>query len=366
MCIRFVSLFLMASFLTDSGGAWAAPREKAPAPERVRVGIDTGLRWLAEKQIKEGPDAGSWESQRYQTAVASFAGLAFLANGYSPGEGDYGAVIDRAMEFVKGSMTPDGYLGARDRSMYAHAIASLFGLSYLGRSADPDKEQELAEWCRKAVNLILEAQQVRKPRLERGGWRYTPFSNDSDLSVTSWQLVVLHAARQSGYRFDAEAIDQAMKYVNRAFIESEKGEAGFMYRVGVSKGPEPAVSGVAVFMKSLFEDETDEKVAKTLEYLKNFPPSWGGPQYKGFFFFGTFYMAQGMFQIGGETWKEFAAGIQKVLLEHQKGDGHWDFPPDNKPQSRPAGTAYTTSLSVLVLSLERQYLPMYLRQKQLF
>tara|TARA_B100001013_G_scaffold330116_1_gene244872 strand:- start:636 stop:983 length:348 start_codon:yes stop_codon:yes gene_type:complete len=115
----------MASFLTGSGGAWAVSREKAPAPERVRVGIDAGLRWLAEKQIKEGPDAGSSESQRYQMAVVSFAGLAFLANGYSPGKGDYGAVIDRAMEFVKGSMTPDGHLGPRDRSMYAHAIASL-------------------------------------------------------------------------------------------------------------------------------------------------------------------------------------------------------------------------------------------------
>ena len=47
-------------------------------------------------------------------------------------------------------------------------------------------------------------------------------------------------------------------------------------------------------------------------------------------------------------------------------DGHWPFPPDNQPQSHPAGRAYTTALGILILSLDKQYLPMYLRQKQLF
>jgi hypothetical protein len=35
-------------------------------------------------------------------------------------------------------------------------------------------------------------------------------------------------------------------------------------------------------------------------------------------------------------------------------------------QSELAGPAYPTAMAVLILSLEKQYLPMYQRQKQLF
>lgn len=345
---------------------WAAGREESsPDPKRIRSALEAGLQWLAEKQVLEGSEAGSWGNPRYSTAVASLAGLAFLANGYEPGRGAYGKALDRAIQFVQASMTPDGYLGSRDQSMYVHAICTLFGLSYLGCSENPEKEIELAQWCGRSIDLILAAQKVRKARWEQGGWRYTPYSNDSDLSVTSWQLLTLHAARQCGYDVDPAVFDAAMKYVNSAYAETEGGETGFLYRVGASIAPEPAVTGVAVFLKSVFEKETDEKSAKSMQYLKNFSPGWGGRQYNGFFFFGTFYMAQGMFQTGEEAWIDFAPKIQKVLLDHQEGDGHWDFPPDNSPQSHPAGLAYTTAMSALILSLDRQYLPMFQRQKSL-
>jgi hypothetical protein len=38
----------------------------------------------------------------------------------------------------------------------------------------------------------------------------------------------------------------------------------------------------------------------------------------------------------------------------------------NAPQTRLAGAAYPTALAVLVLSLDRQYLPVYQRQRPLF
>ncbi|MBI2193819.1 MAG: terpene cyclase/mutase family protein [Planctomycetes bacterium] len=339
-----------------------ASEDSAPDAKQVRSAIDAGLHWLAEKQVRDGAEAGGWGNPRYQTAVASFAGLAFLANGYEPGKGDYGDVVLRALQFVQASMTPDGYLGSRDNSMYVHAIATLFGLSCLGRSAGGERDRELAEWCRRSLALTLAAQKVKKTRLEQGGWRYSPFSNDSDLSVTSWQLLTLHAARQCGYEIDEAVFEAAMKYVNGAYLVTETGKAGFLYRVGASNVPEPAVTGVAVFLKSLFERDSDEKIEKALEYLEDFSPGWGGRQYNGFFYFGSFYMAQGTFQRGDEAWSDFAPKIQRVLLDHQEADGHWGFPPDNSPQSHPAGHAYTTALALLILSLDRQYLPMFQRQ----
>jgi hypothetical protein len=341
-------------------------QEEPPTPKQVRSAIDAGLKWLSDKQLRDGAESGGWGNPGYQTATAGLAGLAFLANGYRPGEGDYGAALDRTVQFIKASMTADGYLGGQPSTMYCHAICMLFGLSYLGLSEDDEKEKELAEWCRKGLKVILEAQKVRKMGIEQGGWRYTPFSRESDLSVTSWQLLTLHAARQCGFEVEDEVFDAAMNYINRAWKDAEEGEGGFLYRVGTSLSPEPAVTGVGVFMKSLFEKEPDERVEKAMRYLSRFSPSWGGPQYNGFFFFGSFYMAQGMFQTGGKAWDDYAARIQRVLIDNQEGDGHWPFPPDNKAQSHPAGHAYTTAMGVLILSLDKQYLPMYMRQKQLF
>jgi hypothetical protein len=343
-----------------------------PEPEAVAAAIEGALDWLAENQIREGELAGSWECKAYRNTVASFAGLAFLANGHIPGEGERGRVVERALQYVMGSMGPDGYLGGESRSgMYTHAICTLFGLSCLGMAPEPEKEVELAQWCRKAVRVIVEAHEVNRQPVDRGGWRYTPDTAESDLSVTSWQLVALHAARQCGFEVDRAILQSALDYVNRAYVVTEpEGEdapvAGFLYLPGVSKEPEPGVTGVAVFVKCLLEKEPDEKVARSLAFLERFQPAWGGPQYHGYFFFAAFYMTQGMFQVGGEHWERYRPQMQRVLLEHQLGDGRWPFPENNAPQSRYTGPAYPTSLAVLILSLEKQYLPMYQRQKAIF
>ncbi|MFO7872001.1 MAG: hypothetical protein R6V03_11305 [Kiritimatiellia bacterium] len=357
-----LSVFLAA-------GSVAVGEEKRDAESAIRA----GLKWLADNQVTRGTEAGSWPCERpqYRPAVASLAGLAFLANGYFPRDGRYGEVLDRSMEYVRASMTPDGYLGQGDRSgMYIHAICSLFGFSYLGTSGDPETERGLADWCRESLRVIADAHAVRRPSVARGGWRYTPYTSESDVSVTSWQLLVLHSARQCGYSVDAGMLHSGLAYVNSAFRDPKEDErkanSGFLYRPGVSREPEPAVSGVAVFIKSLLEGEQDDKTRKTLDYLKRFPPSWGGEQYSGYFYFTLFYMSQGMFQVGGETWSEFADASHQILIEHQGGDGKWPFPPDNTPQSRLTGEAYPTAMAVLVLSLEKQYLPMYQRQKSLY
>jgi len=353
-----------------AGAARAADAEGADRPpdrQHVQAAIAGALEWLAARQVRSGEE-GYWDSPRYPVAATSFAGLAFLANGHRPGRGPYGEVLDRAMRHVQASMDAQGYVGSKENSMYVHAAGMLFALSYFGCCDEPDRERDLAEWCRKGLALIVESQRVAKRPGEQGGWRYTPDSRESDLSVTSWQLLVLHAARQCGYRIDDAVFGAALRYVNSGFVENE-GEApdkagGFVYRPGVSRQAEPAVTGVAVFLKGLLEDRPDEKVARSLAYLRTFTPAWGGEQYKGYFFFGTFYMVQGMFQVGGEEWARFAPRIQRVLLDHQAGDGHWDLPEDNVPQSRLAGQAYATALGALILSVDNQYLPMYQRQRR--
>lgn len=343
----------------------ALPVPEPIDPDKLRASITGGLDWLAAQQIRTGPDAGGWEGGNYPTAVASLAGLAFLAHGQLPHEGPHGEVVERAMAHVRQSMTPDGYLGERGNSMYVHAICTLFGVSYLGLSREPQREVELAQWCRKAIDVIIQSQRVRKQSIEQGGWRYSPTTDESDLSVSSWQLLALLAARQSGYEIDQEVIDAALRYFNSACQESGA-EAGFLYRPGVTKDPEPGVTGVAIAIKTLFERPADPRLSKSLTYLRRFPPAWGGQQYKGFFYSVSFYLVQGYFQLGPKEWSRYGPALQRILVEHQAGDGRWPFPPDGDLERRATSPAYATAMALLILGMDNQFLPMYQRQAELF
>lgn len=364
--------FICPILLACMAAGWAVGAVPDPRVQ-AQAAVASGLRWLAAHQVSSGPEAGSWETgePRYRSAVASFAGLAFLANGHLPGEGEYGQVVEQAMRYVQGTMAADGYLGqGHGAGMYIHAIATLFGLSYLGLAPDAAAERDLAAWCRRSLRVIAEAQKVSRPDYARGGWRYTPSSAESDLSVTSWQLLVLHAARQCGFEVEDGSIEDALRFIDGAYVAVPDGPAGpgggYVYRPGLSRGPEPGVTGAAVFIKSLFERREDAHQNAALTYLAGYPPAWGGAQYNGYFFFGAFYMTQGMFQIGDPAWNRYYTPLRTLLLEHQAGDGSWPFAPDDALQGQLAGPTYSTAMAVLILSMEKQYLPMYQRQKRLF
>jgi hypothetical protein len=121
--------------------------------------------------------------------------------------------------------------------MYIHAIALQFAVGCVGMTGDEGLEADLARWCERAITVIERAQGVRRGAAERGGWRYTPMTNESDLSVTSWQLLSLHAARQCGFVVPQEVFADALAFVRSAYLEVEPGKAGYVYRPGISREP---------------------------------------------------------------------------------------------------------------------------------
>jgi hypothetical protein len=313
----------------------------------------------------------------YRPAIASLAGLAFLANGHLPGDdGPYGGTLSATLKYVMGAMAPDGYLGQGDRSgMYIHAICSLFAFSCLGMQADEAREPELAEWCRRSLDVIVAAQRVSKTDLAAGGWRYDPYTSESDVSVTCWQMLVLHTARQAGFDVDESIFRAAQFYLNRAFhvIEAAPGgdseaSGGYLYRPGFTRDPEPSATALVVYIQTLFDAADDVRTRQAMTYLRRYPPAWDGEQYGGFFYFASFYMMQGMFQVGGEAWDWFGPRMALVLLDHQSGDGSWPYPPNNaKPElMRETGAAYPVAMAVLMLSIDKQFLPMFQRQRRLY
>jgi len=329
--------------------------------ERVDAAVEAGLQWLAANQTKDGPDDGRWDAPRYHVAATGIAGLAFLANGCLPGHPAYGKTVSKAVRYVQGRIDADGFVGGQHGSMYVHSICGLFVLSYLGMSGDPDHDLELAAWARKAVGLTLKAQQVRKSPAEQGGWRYFPHSVDSDLSHTTWQLLLLYSARQAGYDVPDHVFDDAMRYVNSGFILPKDGKAGFVYRPGTSRDEGGGTTGAALMLKHLIERTWDEQSDMALDALRQFRPVWDGKPCKGYFYYGNFYIALGIFHSSQELWSQYSSWLRRVLVENQSSDGHWEFPPNAAAEPQLAGKAYSTAMAVLLLSLDKQYLPVFQR-----
>ena len=138
----------------------------------------------------------------HHVAMTSLAIMAMAALGTDPSESTQrGLAMRNAIDFVldKKNQTREGYFGGADGSrMYGHGITTLMLTEVLGMGATTEQNERIHDALSKALNLILAAQKVAKPSKLNGGWRYTPTSTDSDLSVSVWQLMALRSAKNDG------------------------------------------------------------------------------------------------------------------------------------------------------------------------
>lgn len=325
----------------------------APADEDRRVdrAIARALASLAESQERNG----SWRVDAYgeSTAATSLAVMAFLAAGHIPGEGPYGATLDRAIAWVVDQQRGDGMLVAAQSHgpMYDHGISTLMLAEVAGMVDEP-----LATRCRealqRAVALILKAQAVSKSERHAGGWRYQSGSEDSDLSVTGWQVLALRAAKNVGCDVPAEAIDRAVAYVKRCAFSS----GGFGYQPPHQAGGQPTATrtGTGILALEICGQHHTPEALRGAEYLRTQPLH---PE-DHYFFYGAYYCTVGLFQIGGRDWEEFRPSLQRTLLSMQRPDGSWLALTGGE---RRAGAPYATSMAVLALAVEYRFLPIYQR-----
>jgi hypothetical protein len=90
------------------------------------------------------------------------------------------------------------------------------------------------------------------------------------------------------------------------------------------------------------------------DYLLNQPLRPHSPYY----YYGVYYCTVGMFKVGGRHWDETRDLVTDQLLVSQNVDGSWSA---NFGGERDMGKNYCTSMSVLALAVEYQFLPIYQR-----
>jgi len=350
--LRALPAFLIAGWLLAALAVpvWAQAEEEkaglAHYDEAVDEAIERGLAYLADKQDDDGSFPSGWGKN---TGITSLCVMAFLAKGYTPGDHEYGQVIDKGIDFVLASRKPNDMLvgpGPSHGPMYGHTIATLM-LSEVSGMVDPERQKAISEVLPKALRVILAAQQV--PKLERyqGGWRYQSNSTDSDISCTGWPLMSLRSARNNGASVPKEAIEYALEFVMRC----RTSDGGFAYQPG--GGPGVARTGVALLCFELCGLHRDEVALAAgdwiLGHLQRSPN-------ESYFYYGLYYCAQGMYQLGDDYWERYATHMYDMMLKLQRQDGSWPAGSEKRE-----GECYATAMAALAFSVPCCQLPIYQR-----
>jgi hypothetical protein len=329
----------------------AVPAAAAPPPRDARVdkAIANGLRFLHNTQEK---DTGAWKVHgRPNPAITSLAVMAFLSAGHVPGEGRYGPTIEKGVRYVLSIQKNNGLIASDGNlEMYHHGIATLM-LAEVAGMTQGELAKQVRRAVEKAVAVILVAQRTNGDG--RGGWRYrVQHVNQSDVSVTGWQVMALRAARNLGCDVPAGTIDQAVAFLHRCFDDRE-GAFRYTPRDGVTV----PCTGTSILALELCgkDRHNNAQVLRAGTFLLKNPPRWGS----GYFFYSIYYCSQATFQIGGNYWSAFRTHLHDVLTRNQKANGSWEGRGGDDGQH--GGPNYCTAMSILALTVEYRYLPIYQR-----
>ncbi len=334
--------------------------------QAISTAVQSGVRHLISLQH----DDGSIHDRGHETAMTALSVMAMASIGIQPSDpGPPGMAMRRAIDYVvsppvntrQSRQDAQGYFGRADGSrMYGHGIITLMLTEMVGMGADAKQDQQIRTALDAAIGTILAAQAVRKPPAYQGGWRYAPDSNDADLSVSVWQLMALRSAKNDDMAVPGEAIDQAVEYLRRSYTSplDQDGKprdavAGFSYTPGQNH-PTYTMTAAGLLAMQVCGQYDSPLVIGASDWLLEHSPDLD----ERFFYYGTYYYAQGMHQRGGKHATEAANKVSRVLLKEQNANGSWA---SQRGEERNYGDVYATSLAVLSLSVTYHYLPIYQR-----
>ena len=345
--------------------------------KQVDTSVERGLEWLVTQQKADG----SFKTMKIgQPGVTAFCVMAFLAQGKTPLDKEYGPAISKAIDFICGQQKRNGLLATTAPNIvpiprvpnsqhvknmpvvYNHAIAAL-ALSETYGQCEHEQAERIGAVIEKAVAATLEMQSWRKDPMDQGGWRYLgkPYRDDSDLSITGWQLMFLRSARNAGFDVPDQNIKQAVTYIEKCF---QKKLGAFTYCSRHPRTVSRAMVGAGVLAMAhaskheskMASDASDWILSRDFSQFNHEPTcqiEWQDDRYN----YGVFLCTQAMYQQGGKYWERFYPPVVKAIVGAQTANGSW--PPE--PTDEDFGNAYTTALCILSLSVSDQMLPIFQR-----
>ena len=337
-------------FIKRSASAVAAAGLVGPAAARAEgeweitpeseVALARGLKWLAENQGVKG----NWGSS--YLSLAGMGALAFLADGHLPGRGKYGRAAQRALSYVIDRAKPNGLLSLNS---YEQGLATFV----LGQAYGMTNDDRLGGVLDGALKVIQEAQ------CDDGGWDYAMVKKPQghDLSLAVMQAKALRSAMDCGLEIRPEVIEKAIAYVRRHFRGN-----GFGYTP--SSEPNEAMTAAGVVCLQEFGQYDEWRIEKALVFLRDKINGLSAPARDGkvpFNAYALYYVAQALYQAGGDHWKtsypklrDHLVGSQVRAPGHPEEDGKWVT---GAWLTGKDSDLYGTSAACFTLAIPNRYLP---------
>ena len=340
---RFILLLLLSACWSNA--SFAAEVEKTAdelMTPKTKAAIAKGLRFLAGRQVESGRDKGAFGATSYagSVGICGLAGLALMADGNTPGVGMYGKHVENAVGFIVRNTNNSGYIakpGNEVGNMYCHGFAMLFLAQASGMSLNSDLDGKIQD----AINLLVAAQN------NQGGWRYHPNSRDSDTSCSGWALMALRSAKLNGADVPDKAIEDAVAYLFKNF-SPQGGHFGY----SSPHNQKNSLTGMGLLCLELCGRHGSPETVKAADYIMQNFRALEGDQFE---FYGNYYNAQAMFQIGGKYWETYADWMYETYLKKQNPGGSWN--------SKEAGEVYGTAMMTLAFTVPYRQLPIYQRDE---
>lgn len=322
--------------------AWAAKKDP-----KWEAAIDKGLKWMAKTQSS----SGHWHAGgTYPTAMTSLAGTAFTASGSTTTQGPYAKNIQRAVNFLLTKVRKNGLIGdpmhQDNRYTYGHGFAMLFLSQVLGEEEDAERREELMDVLTRAVDFSCKAQATT------GGWGYVSAKDQPNFdegSTTITQVQGLRACRNAGIVVPGEAIDKAKEYI----YGCKNADGGISYSSRNRGSSRPAITAAALATLYNAGAYDSKQVPEMLEFCKkNLKDLSEGPNAFGHWHYTYLYYSQVMYRQGEKEWAPFRDKLYNRIVSEQLSDGSW------QGQVAPI---YVTSCNLIMLQLDKAYLPIYQR-----
>ena len=310
--------------------------------------VMAALHWLKANQE---PD-GSWKCGQSAAAGTALATLAFLGHGETPDSAEFGQAVGKGLRYLvlhidnSGliTVTSSDYIGGNSQGLVALALSEGYALT---------QSPALREPLERAVRAIVQEQSAAKDKSQDvGGWRYRPFSTDSDVSVSGWMILALKSAKAAGLDVPQEVCDKAAQFLWNMY---DTKNPGFGYQT-----PErsPSMTGIGVLCQQFLGNGKDPRIQGALDYLREQKVEWNKTR-GDYVLYGWYYITQAMFQGGGPYWQDWNREIRDTMVRNQQVDGRWMPPPNSTVETRElaATPAYSTALGALILEVYYRYLP---------
>lgn len=324
----------------------ARPAQAAKRDPRWEKSIQRGMDWVARTQ---SPIRGNWTAGTYPTAMTALAGTAMICSGSTTTQGPYAKNIRRAVDYLFTKCRGNGLIGdpqTDNRYTYGHGFSMLFLSQVLGEEQDEETRQLLIDALVKAVDFSCQAQ------TKSGGWGYVSAKDGNDFdegSTTITQVQGLRGCRNAGIPVPAEVIDNAKNYI----YECKNPDGGISYSSRNRGSSRPAITAAALAALYNAGDYDSQHVPQMLEYCeKTLSRLSDDTQSYGHWHYTYLYYSQVMYRQGRSEWDPFRDKLYDKIVSEQSNEGSW---------TGNIGPIYVTSCNLIMLQLDKGFLPIYQR-----